>query len=817
MGIFTAIGAAVVTSLGGALAGSTAAATALFTVSAATATVIGIGSAIFTFGGIAMSIMQMSSLKKDFGDMSPAYQGVLQTQTDQNLPVAMLYGTVKLAGNRIWQDEDSTRTVKRMVAFAEGEICGFSDIKLNDIPANQIAGIKINKYVGTQNQVVDGIVGGNTQKERAAKVGSLRNLAYLAITVPRSAEIDLNYNLTAVVKGRKIRVYENPYSYKIKYSENPAWVMFDFLTSYNGLGLGVNNYGVISDDLINDLFDLNSFIEAAQYCDELIPYTKKNSDGTVTTGNSPRFTFNMVFDAQTSARTFIDEIYRSCRGGLFVKDGRLMFKIDKPEPVSKIFKVQNILKNSENFKTIPQEEHYDILKCSYVSPDHEWQKVEATAEIPVYRSGVPIEHSVNIYSVTNFQQASRLAWYYVNSKQLQPYFGSFQTDYYGYDVEVGDVIAIDSILMGLEKYKVKVVKVEYDSAGIYTIHWRTYDERLYNDTLGSQEPRVLVSNLNDIAAYPEDVKNFNVVQVANMFNFVWQQNTNISDTYEIRVGESWQNSIVVKSKISEPKFTYEIPTNGLYKFWIKAFNGYNYSKNATLDIVNIDAVPSLNEIVKIDVLDNMQGTMESTLKAYRNTLKLKTDSVLWQTTDDVWENNSGYYQNAGRWGANVFGSGVYESQIYDIGASLESIVSFDYSYSGADEQNNVLLEWAFSDDGENFSDWKIVNNGTYQFRYCKFRATLTSVNNVQLVLTNFVVAVDVPDKDLDMNLEITDSDGLLIQYDFINVPSIVATVNDDKDAYIVVTEKTNKSALLKAYKNSGELTTCKLSVRLKGY
>ena len=52
---------------------------------------------------------------------------------------------------------------------------------------------------------------------------------------PRSAKVDINYNLTAVVKGRKIRVYKNKYEYEIKYSENPAWVMFDFLSCYNAV------------------------------------------------------------------------------------------------------------------------------------------------------------------------------------------------------------------------------------------------------------------------------------------------------------------------------------------------------------------------------------------------------------------------------------------------------------------------------------------------------------------------------------------------------------------------------------------------------
>ena len=267
--LITAIGSsigAVLSSISGALAGTA------FTIGTFSVTWGMVANAVI-FGGLAVSSTLAATMKPDFSSMSPTYgQGIKQTQTNQDLPIPLLYGTCKLAGNRIWQDEDYLTTIKRIVAFAEGEICEFSDIRLNDIPINEISGITVNKYYGTRDQVVDPIVGGSTQAERAEKVGSLRYVAYLAISVPRSAKIDMNYNLTAVVKGRKVRVYTSSYSYEVKYSENPAWVMFDFLTSYNELGLGINNYGNISDDLVSELCDLDIFVVAAEFCDELVDW-----------------------------------------------------------------------------------------------------------------------------------------------------------------------------------------------------------------------------------------------------------------------------------------------------------------------------------------------------------------------------------------------------------------------------------------------------------------------------------------------------------------------------------------------------------------
>lgn len=755
MAVFTAIAAAI-TSAFFAVAGAMGATLATAGLALA-GTIVGYVGAAVIYGGVALALSSVAGKigKRggSYGDSSATYGNpVLQTQTNQELPIPLLYGTVKLGGNRIWQDDDVNKNIKRIVGFAEGEITDFTDIRLNDIKQADIKGISVNKYLGTSSQQVDSIVGGKNNAERVEKVGSLKNVAYLAINVPKGEKIDANYNLTTVVKGRKIRVYTTPTKYTVKYSENPAWVMLDFLTSYNGLGLCLNNDGTINNGLISQLFDMYSFIESAAYCDQEV----------ITNGQkSPRFTFNMIFDSQTSARDLLDEIYRSCRGGLFTKNGKLQFKIDKAAPVSKVFTAEDIVKGSETFGTIPTEEHYDILKLVYISPAHEWQKVEAFAEIPKYRDGVPIEHSVNCYSVTNFQQASRLAWYYVNSKILCPYFGSFKTDYRAYDLEVGDVIQIDSLLMGLKGYQVKVTSVVDDGAGTFTVNWRNYDERLYNDTLGSKEPRVLVSTLSDIYAYPEDVKNFNVVQQDNYFNFTWSYNQDPSDLYEIRMGDSWESGKVIGSNLKANTFDYKILTPGTYRFWIKAYTNYQYSKNPTLDVININAIPNLNEIIKYDlietaqgeylntykyhntikltplasenkiydILENMAGTYDG-LKFYNGLLKFAPEFTLWNNTEDAWGDENAYYESNGKWGATPYTTGTYTSQIYDIEALTSNSITFNSHYISEDEVASVKFEWRRSDNGNTWTEWENITAGGYRYRYFQIKITVNSSSQV---------------------------------------------------------------------------------------
>lgn len=824
MAIFTAIATAIL--------GTTLAATTAFTIGATAVTFGAILAttlqALTIFGGMALSMALSKKSAGDFGASSPTYaNGIIQTQTNQDLPIPLLYGTCKLAGNRIWQHDDGTKTVKRIVGFAEGEITDFTDIRFNDIEAGTISGASINKYYGTATQTVDPIIDGSTHEARAEIVGSLRNLAYLAVSVPRSNDIDVNYNLTSIVKGRKIRVYSspNPTSYSIMYSENPAWVMFDFLTSYNGLGLCLKNDGTTDNDAIMELFDLQSFIEAAAFCDEELEYTA--NDGSIK--KSPRFTFNMIFDSQTSARDLIDEIYRCCRGGLFTKNGKLQFKIDKAEEVSKVFTAEDIVKGSETFTTVPSEEHYDILKLVYISPDHEWQKVEAFAEIPEYRDGVPIEHSVNCYSVTNFQQASRLAWYYVNSKRLCPYYGSFKTDYRAYDLEVGDVIKFDSLLMGLTGYLAKVTSVTDDGAGTYTVNWRTYDERLYSDELGSKEPRVLVSNLKDSYGYPDNVQSFNVVQNQKLAEFAWTPVQGVEIVYEIRRGETWENSSVVASNISGTSYTLNLTSKGVYKYWIKAKNRYNYSQAATSDILNVQYVPDLNEVVSNHIFENPQGVFNNT-KFYRGKLKLKS-AIKWQTLSDFWQKTGArYYADSnGKWATTTVTTGSYISQIFDIGASLTNIISFSHSLYSTDTSQSITLEWRYSEDNITWSDWLLASTGSYKFRYYQVRVTFNNPNGAMMWLNDLVMNVDVPDRnEIYTNRAIEDAEtGIKIIYatdpeskqpvSFIKAEPHVLVTPYNTNAYPDVIESKPDYCVVKLYTNDGIETTGNVNISVSGY
>jgi predicted phage tail protein len=79
------------------------------------------------YGGNA--IVKGLSGKKESYSSSPTYQfNTLQTQTNNQLPIPIIYGENKIAGNRLWQQYRNNNTIiDRIIAFGEGEIDSISE------------------------------------------------------------------------------------------------------------------------------------------------------------------------------------------------------------------------------------------------------------------------------------------------------------------------------------------------------------------------------------------------------------------------------------------------------------------------------------------------------------------------------------------------------------------------------------------------------------------------------------------------------------------------------------------------------------------
>ena len=323
---------------------------------------------------------------------------------------------------------------------------------------------------------------------------------------------------------------------------------------------------------------------------------------------------------------------------------------------------------------------------------------------------------------------------------------------------------------------------------------------------------------NATKIFPADVTNFNVIQKNAEFVFSWQY-TSQDDVYEIRQGASWESGVTIAKNIALNSYTCDIITTGTSTFWIKSYNGTNYSDNAASDIIYVESIPDSNVVVAYDLMTDLEnGTYQNT-KQYHNTIKLTT-SVKWQTTTDKWGMGSNkYYQVNGVWGAAAASEGYYTSAVQDLGGVLESGVKGILGLESQNETLTATMEWRYSSDNSTWSDWEVLtsNGVSVTFRYYQVRIHFTSTGG-QIVCNAASIVIDVPDKLVTRTATVSNaSSGATVNFDFYAAPAIVGTVNDNINAFAVVTEKSAKHAVVKIYDNSGNLTTGTIDLIMKGY
>ncbi|MDR1169057.1 MAG: hypothetical protein LBK53_09265 [Heliobacteriaceae bacterium] len=440
-----------------------------------------------TAGGVLSTVSSWSGSGSSISNGSPTYSwGKLQTQTSNCLAIPIIYGEVKVAGNTIWQAGAGTTTLQKIIALADGEIEAITDVKINNKAIGSLPGCNHNAYAGTSTQLIDSRVTGANNVARAEKVGGLRNTAYIALTAKASAELSGGVNLTTVVKGSKVKGYSDLENFILEYSNNPAWCILDFLTRYNGNGIPIEE------------IDLHSFIDAAAYCDEEVGEGDKKQK---------RFTLNIVLDEKKSRLDWLENMLITCRGYTFYQNGKLALQIEKAENSMQLFDKDNILAGSEKFRTTPREKKTDIFKVQYIDPNNEYARIFAHAEADEFENEQPVVQEIQAWGVTNFNQASRLAWYYLNQAKTCNKFISFSTSQEGLDRTIGDVIEVTSTFLGYEEKKMRIVNMAEAQEGQIEIVCKEYNEALYSDQLGSAEPVANTINLPSALDTPPTVQN----------------------------------------------------------------------------------------------------------------------------------------------------------------------------------------------------------------------------------------------------------------------------------------------------------------------
>ncbi len=250
-------------------------------------------------------------------------------------------------------------------------------------------------------------------------------IALLGISHLPSAKISgQTPTYSALVEGRRVRVYTDLTTYTEQFSDNPAWCMLDYLLDpIWGVGTWITLARI----------DLQSFLDWAAFCDEMVP---KDASGVL----EKRFRLNMVIDGSQSVIDCLRQIASTGRAWILQRGDQWAIKIDREEDPVQFFSMGRILKGSFATSKISKTDLANVFSGEFYNEDLDYEQDTLPLEDDTLEAEVnPVEKSISLLGTTTFSQANRLLNYYLLSNRLQRRQIEFGVGAEALAMEAGDV------------------------------------------------------------------------------------------------------------------------------------------------------------------------------------------------------------------------------------------------------------------------------------------------------------------------------------------------------------------------------------------
>lgn len=245
----------------------------------------------------------------------------------------------------------------------------------------------------------------------------------------RKIKVPVNYNPTT-------RQYDGIWNgtFKVVYSNNPAWVLFDILTDRrSGLGRRIPV----------ELVDKWELYRIAQYCDELVP----DGDG----GMEPRFVCNnLVLNSKQDAYQVLKDIASIFRGQSFWNGSQVVTVADAPRDIDYAISMASVI--SYSYSGTARNARHNVVKVQYYDKNNEYAAAyEYATDYDSIRETEQInEVEIRAFGCTSAGQAQRLARYTLLSEQTETRILTAKLSMDAFvNMQIGDIFAwSDKFLAG---------------------------------------------------------------------------------------------------------------------------------------------------------------------------------------------------------------------------------------------------------------------------------------------------------------------------------------------------------------------------------
>lgn len=265
--------------------------------------------------------------------------------------------------------------------------------------------------------------------------------------------------ISAQIQGRKILDLRDSV---VRWSDNPALVIYDYMTN--------DRFGM---DIDASEIDTASFIEAANYCDQLILIPGVNV-------TQARYTCNAVLNPDETQMENLRSLLLSCRAALVFSGGQYKLRIDKPDVSTFELNEDNIV-GGWNILLENGETRFNKVKAQFQNKFSSYDEDYAVVESAVFLAADnrELEIRIDLPSVTDPYQVNQIAGMVLRQSRY-----SLECDVVctieGFQCEVFDVVSVTHELPGWENQLFRVMQISLENDDSVRLHLRQYADDVYD-------------------------------------------------------------------------------------------------------------------------------------------------------------------------------------------------------------------------------------------------------------------------------------------------------------------------------------------------
>tara|TARA_B100000424_G_scaffold6703_1_gene5031 strand:- start:2121 stop:6062 length:3942 start_codon:yes stop_codon:yes gene_type:complete len=278
------------------------------------------------------------------------------------------------------------------------------------------------------------------------------------IKVPHDTTIDSTNGRVIYPSGY---TFNGTFKTDKEWCSDPAWVLYDILTTDKGFGDKLNSDGSVAEKGIvqEENLDVFSFYSASAYASTLIT-------DPITNTTEPRFSCNVILNQRNDAYSLINDLCAVMNAMPFYSNGTLQISQDRPTNISSntsdpqyIFNNSNVTEEGFSYQNQGARLKYTEVEVQYF--DNETQSMEyeliTTDQITALNNSVSkfgrTRKTIKAFACTSIGQANRLGRWFLYSNLLETEVVTFTTTLEaGVIVRPSTIIAIaDSMRAGVRR------------------------------------------------------------------------------------------------------------------------------------------------------------------------------------------------------------------------------------------------------------------------------------------------------------------------------------------------------------------------------